>query len=460
MIEDVTPNAWLTNCAEEFGVPKKDLLVLTANNDPFNIGTPMQVAAAKWFARVFESVGYRGIHLRRLHYRAYGAGLEGLHGETYPNTEPQWADLQSASRFARYLGFVDAEDFTDNRAPSPTLSVSGKPYAPVPAYEVAASSGPLEWYLPRIDADLTGRANPRADYFVEGYDYEHDLQPNLVEVWSEKSGDNATLIPLAREYGINYCPGIGFQSVTNIRRMFRRVRDSGKPTRILYISDFDPAGMGMPVQVGRQTQFAFWQLAEIAEDEGVANVKLEPIALTYDQVVEWRLPRKPLEGGRRGDWEGRFGEGAVEVDALEANHPGILGAIVKARVEALQDATLRQRVADAEEAANRRVEVAIQEVVDRHRAEARETVAEFNEIAEHYRERLAALSAEFEGEVGHLRERFSEQREEFEAEVEALGVEMPEMPVGEPPHDPGGWMFDSDRDFVDQTLEFRRRQKK
>jgi hypothetical protein len=32
------------------------------------------------------------------------------------------------------------------------------------------------------------------------------------------------------------------------------------------------------------------------------------------------------------------------------------------------------------------------------------------------------------------------------------------MPVGEPPLESGGWMFNSDRDFIEQTLEFRRRQ--
>jgi hypothetical protein len=196
----------------------------------------------------------------------------------------------------------------------------------------------LDWYLPRIRSDLRGRATPAADYSVDGYSYDDGLQPNLVEVWSEKSGDDATLRPIALGAGINYCPGIGFQSVTNIRRMFRRVRDVGKPTRILYISDFDPAGMGMPVAVGRQTQFAFWQLEALAEEEA-PNVKLEPIALTYEQVTEWQLPRKPIKEGdrRKGVWEDRFGEGAVEVDALEARHPGRLGQLVRARVESLQD---------------------------------------------------------------------------------------------------------------------------
>ena len=458
----VTPNVWLTRLAELYGVPKKDLLVLAANNDPFNCGTPAQIEAARWFAAVYERVGYRGIHLRRLHYRAYDAGLETLDGERYPNTEGQWVALQNASRFARYLGYVDPEDFIDNRAPSPTLSVSGKPYVPEPTYEVEPSTGLLEWYLPRIKTDLAGSVDLSADYRVDGYYYEDALQPNLVEVWSEKSGDDATLKPIAQHYGINYCPGIGFQSVTNIRRMFRRVRNTEKPTRILYISDFDPAGMGMPVAVSRQTQFAFWQLEQLAEEEA-PNVKLEPIALTYEQVTGWRLPRKPIKDvdRRKGVWEDRFGEGAVEIDALEARYPGRLSQLVRQRVESLQDTTLVRRLDEAREEAERRVESTVRGVIERHRAAAQETVSEFNEIAERYRERLEALSAEFEGEVEDLRERFREQQEAFVDEVEALDVELPRLPEGEPPDDEDEeWMFDSDRDFVEQTVEFQRRQKK
>jgi len=67
----------------------------------------------------------------------------------------------------------------------------------------------LEWNLPRIETELTGRSRVDAEYLVAGYYYDASLQPNLIEVWSEKSGDDATLVPLAREYGINYCPGIG-----------------------------------------------------------------------------------------------------------------------------------------------------------------------------------------------------------------------------------------------------------
>jgi len=54
------PNVWLAEHAEDLGVAKKTLLVLASNNDPFNCGSPAQLEAAMWFARVYERVGLSG----------------------------------------------------------------------------------------------------------------------------------------------------------------------------------------------------------------------------------------------------------------------------------------------------------------------------------------------------------------------------------------------------------------
>src|SRR5687767_5172225 len=131
------PNQWLAAKAKALGVPKKELLVLAPDNDPHNCGTPGHLQAADWFSGIYEQVGYRGVHLRRLHYRCYDAGVLNQDGERYENTEAQWTALQDASRYARYLACVDPEDFTDNRAPSPFLSVHGVPYIPHPTCEVS-----------------------------------------------------------------------------------------------------------------------------------------------------------------------------------------------------------------------------------------------------------------------------------------------------------------------------------
>ena len=122
-----TPNDWLTDRANDLGIHKHRLLVLSSDKEPFNTGTPAHIEQAEWFARVEEQVGYRGIHLRRLHYRCYDRGVINLDGEPYQNTEKEWDRLSIAAVRARHLGLVDPENFVDNRAPNPVLSVYGKP---------------------------------------------------------------------------------------------------------------------------------------------------------------------------------------------------------------------------------------------------------------------------------------------------------------------------------------------
>src|SRR5215212_5906828 len=114
-----SPNVWLARYAKDLEITKKKLLVLAPNNEPFNCGTPAHVETAEWFAAVYEQVGYEGIHLRRLHYRAYDAEVNAQDGSRYKNTEKQWVKLQEGSRYARYLGLVNPRDFKDKRAPTP-----------------------------------------------------------------------------------------------------------------------------------------------------------------------------------------------------------------------------------------------------------------------------------------------------------------------------------------------------
>lgn len=57
--------------AKERGLSIKDLLALAPQNDPFYVGRPSQMAAARWFADLWQRFGYTdNIHLRRVHYQA------------------------------------------------------------------------------------------------------------------------------------------------------------------------------------------------------------------------------------------------------------------------------------------------------------------------------------------------------------------------------------------------------
>ena len=111
---------------------------------------------------------------------------------------------------------------------------------------------------------------------------------------------------------------------------------------MLYISDFDPAGLSMPVACARKLEF-------MIRDGGLdIDLQLRPVVLTKEQW-NYRLPRTPItETERRaGAFEARFGEGATELDALEALHPGELQRLLVAEIERYYDTDLASEIRNA-----------------------------------------------------------------------------------------------------------------
>src|SRR5436309_15833979 len=120
------------------------------------------------------------------------------------------------------------------------------------------------------------------------------------------------LIPAWQRYGANQQTGSGELSITATLALADRLREVNKPARILYVSDFDPAGQSMPVAVSRKIEY-FVRTLGLDLD-----VRLFPVVLTLDQVQYYQLPRTPIKETerRRFGFEERYGEGAVELDAL------------------------------------------------------------------------------------------------------------------------------------------------
>jgi hypothetical protein len=342
--------AGLKQLAKAAGVRIPDLLALARQNDPFFAGSPAQREKADWFAALWERFNYRaGVHLRRVHYQLVSQEAPRKHdGTPYHNTEAAWAYLGEAGKAARYLGLVAPDAFVDRRNPDPVLAIAGVPER----VEVGWSlERPFGWGLPRIDASLSqGLSFALPSIQVRGYDYSPTDQPFLLEIWVEKSTMHDVLEPLCRRLSVNLVPGAGFQSITspvNLLQRVARLAASGKPCRVFYISDFDPAGDQMPVAVARQLEFWLPQYAP------GADIKLTPLVLTREQVIAYRLPRTPIKDSdlRKTAFEGRYGEGAVELDALEALFPGELGRIVRGAVAPYRDETLAERLFEAEEEA-------------------------------------------------------------------------------------------------------------
>jgi hypothetical protein len=376
--------------ARELGANTEDLIVLTSGNDPFYAGSDTQLAMAQWFSGVWEAkgfVGRGGVHLRRAHYQMLGNLKHD--GSTYENDRNCWEYLISASRYARILGLVDPEDIIDRRNPEPYIFLN----RPENEEEIGFEARTAEMTLPEISADLLfdlewDLRDPSLT--PKGYDYHPFHQPYHVEVWAEKSTMNDVLEPVCSRLSTNLVTGLGYMTITSVVALLRRIEETEKPARILYISDLDRAGRRMPISVARQCEF--WLREYLPE----ADIRLEPIVLTDEQVEEYGLSETAMT-------DEETGEEKVELDALESLRPGELGRIVTENIERFRDERLRRRFEQTRVEAREVLKDALEEEVGEELAELEEIREEARPIVEHYQERVEELAEEMEDELEPLR---------------------------------------------------------
>ncbi len=262
--EHKTPLAWTRNLKHRLGKSGfrrnlPELVAMSKEGDPFLSGSPSDLVWARWFADILERENLgRGAYLRRLHYRLVSKGNVPLPehytakhgGKFYLNTVNHYSLLNVASRHARYLGFVNPYDLIDNGSPESIRTTTG------------GSENNEPWLYPGLpDLGLPTLASLPDDWgtppppAIYGYEYDAAAQPYLVELWVEKSTVNDELLPICQRYGLNLQPSKGFQSITGVAHLLSLAAaawEQGRPTRIFYISDFDPAGHNMPRQIARQ----------------------------------------------------------------------------------------------------------------------------------------------------------------------------------------------------------------
>ena len=305
---DTLDHAALLALSKELKRPLYTLRVL--GNDPFTAGAPARKAGAEWFAGLWDNraaLGAKGKpHLHGFHYILVSQPTPVLmpNGEPYENTEACEAILLRCSLDARYLGLVSPADFDDRRNEEPIINNT-----------IEAADGWIGTYKNELaEIQLPDLEIPKLEVEAPVV-----LQNYGLVVCIEKSTQDKTLKPLCERLGIDLIRGIGELSHTRCVQMVKQAESHApRPTRILYISDFDPAGASMPVAVARKIEHLLYQ-------QGLGlDIQLRPIALTYEQCNRYRLPRTPLKEteARAANFEARFGEGATELDALEALRPG------------------------------------------------------------------------------------------------------------------------------------------
>lgn len=390
----------IKKAAKESKVSVRELLALSPKNDPFYVGSKGDIEKAKWIADIYRRMGSPAeCHIRRMHYWAVvKAKIKKPDGTLYENTEEDWGYILVASKYARYLGLIPMEKIVDRRNPKPIIHTNYWP-----------DEDPEE-ELGKIDAEKV------ADTIVEQfYCYNPaNAQAYHLEVWEEKSTMLDKTDPVCTRLLVNHVPGLGELSITSVHDLIKRVVRAGKPVRVFYISDFDPAGEGMPISIARKIEWF------IRSRYPALDVKLTPLVLTKEQCDHYELPRTPIKASdkRKRGFEERHGGGATELDALEAIHPGELARILEEALSPYFDAEAHNAVVDA----NKAVRESVREAVMEHEDELRELLKELDIKFEEPDLRRAKLIEEAGDWLYDSKREYDEQLERYK-EVKSEKVE-------------------------------------
>jgi hypothetical protein len=424
--------------AEELKRPVGTLIALAPGNDPFYAGSPASKEKADWFARQWQQYGLRaGAHLRRVHYTLVSQAVIPLlwDGTPYENTEEVWGKLVVASKAARALNLVPSSAFVDRRNPEPIVAF--------------AADG--------IDAELEikGGGSVYGQYGFANLPPLPTLkltapaigQRYMVEIWVEKSTINEILIPLNRRYGVGIQTGVGEISETRCEQLVDRAAEDGRPVRILYISDFDPGGQSMPVAAARKIDHALYE-------RGLdLDIQVRPVFLSHDQCVEYNLPRTPLKETehRAARFEARYGEGATELDALEALHPGEINRVLVEEIGRYYDDDLDDRIELIADQLNEQLDEINEEVHEQHEDELAEIRAAYADLSRRMQAELRTISERYSSLCGTIQEALQTQAPDLDE------VEWPEPEEGDEDDDS---LFDSTRGYVEQMDRYKAHQGK
>ena len=258
---------------------------------------------------------------------------------------------------------------------------------------------------------------------------------------------NDVLEPLCQHYGMNLQTGLGELSITATLALVHRLQEAGKSARIFYVSDFDPAGQSMPVSVSRKVEY-FVRTLGLAVD-----VRVFPVILTAEQVHAYRLPRTPIKDTerRRGGFEDRYGEGAVELDALEALYPGELQHVLSQCIEYYFDTTLEQRTRDAQARLERDLGLIWHQVAARFAGDIEALRTVHAQLQQEFGTRMAAYGEQVQA-------LWQAMRNELELSVPHLDDSLLPTPIFSDEFGQG--LYDSERDYLEQIEAYKQFQGK
>ena len=143
-------------------------------------------------------------------------------------------------------------------------------------------------------------------------------RPNLwannddyIEIWCEKEALAGVIAEVTYAFDVPLMVSRGFSSSSYLRHAADKITDIGKPTFIYQFGDHDPSGVWVSEQIERDLQRHLDDIGGFDLDDFM----FERVAVTPEQIVEWKLPTRPTK--TEGNCHAKNFTGAsVELDAI------------------------------------------------------------------------------------------------------------------------------------------------
>lgn len=381
------------------------------STDPFLVGTDKDFTDARWVAKLWDQMmaqRKKPIHLRGFHYWCQSRGVKKPDGTKYGHKDAakDWQYVLRSAQIARYLGIGKWNNLLDLKHPDPTDYDSYYVGAGLERDGSEAStedivSGSVSGIADRIVNTLLGYT-PK--YSTKGYNLYH------LEILVEKSSMRSVIEPICKKYDACYQPLVGQPSVEKVNMLYSRAlkaAKAGKRVRILYISDWDRYGIAMVSGFARKLEY-YARLDDL-------DIKVARLGLNEEQIDKYNLPKSP-----------KLGEAVVELDSLEAIHPGELGKLVEEALAPYYDAESIRRVRTE----NKRM-----------------------------REKAEEMTAELVEKLGEVFETTKEEAVGITKEIDLTKVIDDNFKLPEPnkviEEDDRTWVYDSDLDYWEQFDKYR-----
>jgi len=260
--------------------------ILDRKTDPFQRGTDNDKILAKWASKwankYFEDTGESSVHNRGLHYfmvmhvKDTGGRIESPSDFTawdyYENTDACVSFLNVALCYARYLGYIPFDCIDDDK----NISTRITEYRNAPV-EVGSDE-----YLDSI-----------IDSYVDSVFIEFDeklTKPFHIESWSEKTLPSF-IHDVFRANGVDRTVEGGELSLRVMHDFIEILNRNNQDGVALFFSDFDTAGIEMPVNMAVKLMWA----DAVKKLKPGLRAYIEHVAVTPEQIKKYDLPLMPIK---------------------------------------------------------------------------------------------------------------------------------------------------------------------